>query len=115
MPATALDLMDSLAIAEAVNREDAKIAAAINKVLPEIARAINTVADALRGGGKLGYFGAGTSGKIAILDATDCPQTFGIDESRFVFDVVDIIDTHRYAIYPHDIVYGIGKSKPKVF
>lgn len=82
MPATALDLMDSLAIAEAVNREDAKIAAAINKVLPEIARAIDTVADALRGGGKLGYFGAGTSGKIAILDATDCPQTFGIDESR---------------------------------
>ena len=43
---------------------------------------------------------------------------FGIDESRFVVDVVDIIDifdTYRYAIYPHDIVYGIGKSKPKVF
>lgn len=76
-----IDLMDSLEIARCINREDAKVAAAISKVLPDVARAIDLAAEALRNGGRLGYFGAGTSGKIAILDATDCPQTFGIDEN----------------------------------
>lgn len=76
-----IDLMDSLEIARSINREDTKVAAAVNQVLPDVARAIDLAAEALRSGGRLGYFGAGTSGKIAILDATDCPQTFGIDEN----------------------------------
>ena len=74
-----IDLMDSLEIARSINREDTKVAAAVSQVLPDVARAIDLAAEALRSGGRLGYFGAGTSGKIAILDATDCPQTFGID------------------------------------
>lgn len=76
-----IDLMDSLEIARSINREDTKVAAAVSQVLPDVARAIDLAAEALRSGGRLGYFGAGTSGKIAILDATDCPQTFGIDEN----------------------------------
>lgn len=76
-----IDLMDSLKIARSINREDTKVAAAVSQVLPDVARAIDLAAEALRSGGRLGYFGAGTSGKIAILDATDCPQTFGIDEN----------------------------------
>ena len=76
-----IDLMDSLEIARSINREDTKVAAAVSQVLPDVARTIDLAAEALRSGGRLGYFGAGTSGKIAILDATDCPQTFGIDEN----------------------------------
>lgn len=75
-----IDLMSPLEIAQAFNNEDLKIALAIQQVLPEIAKAIKTIGEAFQNNGRLGYFGAGTSGKIAILDATDCPQTFGVSE-----------------------------------
>ena len=71
-----LDLKSSLAIARTINAEDAKVAAAVKRSLPEIARAIDWIADALRTGGRLIYVGAGTSGRIAALDAVKCPPTF---------------------------------------
>ncbi len=71
-----LDLKSSLAIARTINAEDAKVAAAVKRSLPEIARAIDWIADALRTGGRLIYVGAGTSGRIAALDAVECPPTF---------------------------------------
>lgn len=77
-----IDAMDAYHLAEAINNEDKKIADAIALVLPEIAEAIEAISQSLSQGGRMGYFGAGTSGKIAILDATDCPQTFGIDENQ---------------------------------
>ena len=55
-----IDLMDSLKIARSINREDTKVAAAVSQVLPDVARAIDLAAEALRSGGRLGYFGAGT-------------------------------------------------------
>lgn len=73
-----IDLMDSLQIAQAINNEDKKIADAIAKVLPQIAQAIDAVTDALQKGGRLAYFGAGTSGRIGILDASEMPPTFGV-------------------------------------
>lgn len=76
-PATAnLDTESALKIAETINHEDAKVAAAVKKALPQIARAIDWIADALRQGGRLIYVGAGTSGRIAALDAVECPPTF---------------------------------------
>ena len=75
-----IDLMSPLETVTALNREDKKVAAAVERALPEIADAVKLIADAFKKGGRLAYFGAGTSGKIAILDATDCPQTFGIAE-----------------------------------
>lgn len=77
-----IDVMDTSHIAEAINNEDKKIADSIALVLPQISKAIEAIYQSLIHGGKLGYFGAGTSGKIAILDATDCPQTFGINEEQ---------------------------------
>ena len=71
-----LDTMSALEIATVMNREDAKIAAAIRKALPQVAKAIETVAERLSKGGRLIYVGAGTSGRIGALDASECPPTF---------------------------------------
>lgn len=73
-----IDLMNSLDIVSAINNEDKKIAQAIEKVLPHIAQAVDLIVDAFNNGGRMAYFGAVTSGRIAVLDAADCAPTFGI-------------------------------------
>lgn len=81
-PATAnIDLMDSTEIARTLNNEDKKVALAVEKTLPEIGQAIETIAQAFQKGGRLAYFGAGTSGRLGVLDASECRPTFGVDES----------------------------------
>src|SRR5882762_11141182 len=71
-----LDTKSALEIARIINHEDAKISAAVKKALPEIAIVIDTVARSLRDGGRLIYVGAGSSGRISSLDASECPPTF---------------------------------------
>ncbi len=71
-----LDARSALEICRIVNAEDAKVAAAVERALPEVALAIDRVARALSDGGRLIYIGAGTSGRIAALDAAECPPTF---------------------------------------
>ena len=79
-----LDKKSSLEIAGVINAEDATVALAVTRALPQIARAIDLVAAALRHGGRLIYVGAGTSGRIAALDAVECPPTFGTDRVQFI-------------------------------
>jgi N-acetylmuramic acid 6-phosphate etherase len=74
----ALDTMSALEIARIINAEDKKIASAVEKALPQIAQAIDAIAHALANGGRLIYVGAGTSGRLAALDASEIPPTFGI-------------------------------------
>ena len=71
-----LDTKSALEIARIINHEDAKVASAVRKALPEIAIVIDIVARALRDGGRLIYVGAGSSGRIAALDASECPSTY---------------------------------------
>ncbi|WP_155592595.1 N-acetylmuramic acid 6-phosphate etherase [Lysinibacillus cavernae] len=73
---TNLDLMSIAEIVKLMNEEDKKIPQAIAKVLPEIEQAITVVVHALSNGGRLFYVGAGTSGRIGLLDAVECPPTF---------------------------------------
>lgn len=76
---SALDTKSALDIARIFNREDKKVAAAVEKALPQIGQAIDAIADAIGKGGRLIYVGAGTSGRIAALDAAECPPTFNLD------------------------------------
>lgn len=76
---SALDTMSALEIARVFNREDQKVATAVEKALPQIAQAIDAIADAIDKGGRLIYVGAGTSGRMAALDASECPPTFNTD------------------------------------
>lgn len=79
---TGLDIKSALDIARIVNQEDAKIASAVKKALPETALVIDMVARSLRDGGRLIYVGAGSSGRIAALDASECPATFSTDPQQ---------------------------------
>lgn len=76
--ADAIDAMSSLELVSLMNREDVRAAQAVESQLESIASAVDALADRLRGGGRLHYFGAGTSGLIAALDASECPVTFGV-------------------------------------
>lgn len=71
-----LDTLSALEIARVINREDHKVAVAVERALPQIARAIDAIAEAIGSGGRLIYAGAGTSGRLAALDAAECPPTF---------------------------------------
>ena len=73
-----LDTMSSLEIVSLMNREDALIPEAIRPHLPEIAQAADMARDVLRSGGRIFYLGAGTSGRLGVLDASECPPTFGV-------------------------------------
>ncbi|MGD0841871.1 MAG: N-acetylmuramic acid 6-phosphate etherase [Candidatus Acidiferrales bacterium] len=72
-----LDLRTTVGVVRAMNSEDARVAPAVRRALPAIARAVDAIVEALRGGGRLFYVGAGTSGRLAALDAAECPPTFG--------------------------------------
>jgi N-acetylmuramic acid 6-phosphate etherase len=79
-----LDCKSSREIVRLINAEDKKVAAAVERVLPQIARAVDVVVAALRRGGRLIYVGAGTSGRIAALDASECRPTFNTDRVQFI-------------------------------
>lgn len=82
---TGLDLKSSFDIAQIINEEDRKVAAAVQRTLPQIARGIDWITDGLEKGGRLIYVGTGTSGRIAALDASECPPTFNVPSSTVQF------------------------------
>jgi N-acetylmuramic acid 6-phosphate etherase len=75
-----LDRMSARAIVHLMNREDRKVATAVQKQLAAIARAVDAIVQAIQSGGRLIYVGAGSSGRQAILDAAECPPTFGVSQ-----------------------------------
>jgi N-acetylmuramic acid 6-phosphate etherase len=76
----ALDTKSTAEILRIINREDRKVAGAVSKVIPQIARAVDLAVDALSRGGRLVYLGAGTSGRLGVLDAAECIPTFGTEQ-----------------------------------
>jgi N-acetylmuramic acid 6-phosphate etherase len=80
-----LDAKSSLEIARIINKEDGKVARAVKRALPQIAKAVDLIASSLQRGGRLIYVGAGTSGRIAALDAAECPPTFNTDPKTVQF------------------------------
>ena len=73
-----IDIASSFEIAKMINTEDKKVAYAVDAQLEEIASAIDLIAEKILNGGHLLYFGAGTSGRLGVLDASECPPTFGV-------------------------------------
>ena len=71
-----IDTLSPLEIVTLINQEDMKVAPALQKELPHIARAVSLIEERLQGGGRLFYFGAGTSGRLGVLDASEIPPTF---------------------------------------
>lgn len=71
-----IDSLSTIDMMTTINQEDAKVALAVQQVIPQIAQAVDVIADAIRQGGRLIYIGAGTSGRLGILDAVECVPTF---------------------------------------
>ncbi len=69
--------LDTLSMVNVINQADSTVAGAIQAVLPAIAQVVDAVAECLKQGGRLFYIGAGTSGRLAVLDSAECPPTFG--------------------------------------
>ena len=82
-----LDRLSTLEMLAVINREDTTVAQAVATQLPALARAVDAVAEALRGGGRLIYVGAGTSGRLGVLDASECLPTFGVTPDQ-VFGII---------------------------
>ncbi|MFD8224589.1 N-acetylmuramic acid 6-phosphate etherase [Streptomyces massasporeus] len=124
-----IDRLPTLDIARLMNGEDATVAGAVAARLPRIAAAIDAVAERMARGGRLVYAGAGTAGRLGILDASECPPTFNTDPSRVVGliaggpdamvtsvegaeDSRDLAraDLETLALTPDDTVVGISAS-----
>ncbi len=112
-----------------INAEDQKIALAVSKVLPQISKAVDTVTKSFKTGGRLIYAGAGTSGRLGVLDAAECPPTFGVSpamvrgiiaggRATLVRSREGVEDDRRSAeseidklkVAKHDVVLGIAAS-----
>ena len=73
-----IDVSSTLALVEMINKEDKKVALAIEAQKQQIADAVDVISQNIEKGGHLLYFGAGTSGRLGVLDASECPPTFGV-------------------------------------
>ncbi len=121
--------MSSLELIRLMNREDKKIAPAVAREVPAIARAVDEIVRSLRNGGRLIYVGAGSSGRLAILDAAECPPTFGVSRKtvqaliaggrRAITDAVEGAedsvrnaekDLRRAKLSRKDVVAGVAAS-----
>jgi N-acetylmuramic acid 6-phosphate etherase len=129
-PASAsIDVMSPLEIVQTMNAEDATVAGAVACEAPQIARAVEEIAARLRRGGRLVYIGAGTSGRLGVLDASECPPTFSTPPemvasviaggptalTRSIEGAEDDpeqgrIDAARIGIGPADVLVGIAAS-----
>ncbi|CAM5795188.1 MULTISPECIES: N-acetylmuramic acid 6-phosphate etherase [Brevibacillus] len=124
-----LDQLPVREILQVMNDEDKKVPYAVEDVLDQVADAVEIIVDSLQNGGRLFYFGAGTSGRLGILDASECPPTFGTDPEliqgviaggpsamiRAVEGAEDSEelgeeDIHKYNVTGKDVVVGIAAS-----
>ena len=124
-----LEKMSTRDLLTNINTEDHKVAVAVQLVIPQIEKLVDAVADKMRSGGRLFYIGAGTSGRLGIVDASECPPTYGVPHGL----VIGIIaggdsairkavefaeddaaqgwkDLQTYNIHSNDVVVGIAAS-----
>ena len=124
-----LDQMTPAELAAVMNEEDGNVVKAVKEVIPEIATAIEWATESLNRGGRIIYMGAGTSGRLGVLDAVECPPTFGVSpdlvvgliaggEGAFVKAVEGAEDSQTLgvqelkdlALNKNDIVIGLAAS-----
>jgi N-acetylmuramic acid 6-phosphate etherase len=124
-----LEKMDTAELMLRMNQEDQTVADAVKLAIPAISALVDAVADKMKNGGRLFYIGAGTSGRLGIVDASECPPTYGIEFDRvigiiaggdtairraveFAEDEMNQawLDLTEWKIQPNDVVVGIAAS-----
>ena len=81
---TDIDFASTSEILQIINNEDKTVPLAVEKELPYIEKAVDKIVEAFKNGGRLLYFGAGTSGRLGVLDASECPPTFGVSDDLVI-------------------------------
>ncbi len=126
---TAIDSLSALEIVHLMNSEDAQVATAVSNESVPIAQAVDLIAERFRQGGRLFYFGAGTSGRLGVLDASECPPTFSTPPEMVVGIIAGghaaltraiegaeddpnqaAIDLHDHGLNSKDVLVGIASS-----
>lgn len=124
-----LDDLSTFEILKKINEEDKKVAASVEKELNSIEKAVDIIAHAFKNGGRLFYVGSGSSGKIGVMDASECPPTFGVDDSMVQGiisggnnalsgwlegteddEALAVKDLHEKGVNKKDVVVGITAS-----
>ncbi|MEO6814951.1 MAG: N-acetylmuramic acid 6-phosphate etherase [Ginsengibacter sp.] len=124
-----LEQMSVLEIIKGINKEDFEVAAAVKKALPQIEKMISAVSERMIDGGRLFYIGAGTSGRLGILDASECPPTYGVPQGlvigviaggqKAIINAIENAednegqgwkDLEAYGVNEDDVVIGIASS-----
>ena len=124
-----IDRAGTMEIVKLINEENYNSVTAVEKALPEIAKAIDIVTEALENGGRLVYMGAGTSGRLAVADAAECPPTYGVDYNTVIAVIAGgektlvraaenqedsgeagVADLKAKDLKPCDVVMGISAS-----
>lgn len=124
-----IDIASTKEILEMINDEDSSVASAVRKEIPNITKAVDKLVESFKAGGRLFYFGAGTSGRLGIVDAAECPPTFGVEPEmvqgiiaggqKAVFKAQEgaednpengVIEIVNRGIKPPDVVCGIAAS-----
>jgi N-acetylmuramic acid 6-phosphate etherase len=124
-----LDLLPTIELLRLINREDARVPLAVEEALPSLAAAVDAIADRLRAGGRLVYVGAGSSGRLAAVDAAECGPTFNVADGTVLAIVAGGIgalataqeaaeddgkagaaDIDRAAVGPTDAVVALSAS-----
>lgn len=124
-----LDSLPTLEMVTKFNDQDATVAAAVRRTLPQVAQAVDAAAASLQEGGRLIYMGAGTSGRLGVLDASECPPTFGVPHGLVVGVIaggpgallkavegaeddaqLGVSDLQALKLTPQDMVVGLAAS-----
>lgn len=124
-----LENMSTHELLSNINQEDQKVALAVERVIPQISALVEVIVTKMKSGGRLFYIGAGTSGRLGILDASECPPTFGVSHDKVIGLIAGgdtairkavenaeddtqqaIKDLQSYTINENDVVIGIAAS-----
>lgn len=109
-----IDLLSTIDIVRKINEEDKLVALAIEDELPNISKAVDIIAKQFLVGGKLYYFGAGTSGRIGILDASECPPTFGVSPDVVQGFIAGGDKAIKLAVEGAEDNYELGEKDAKI-
>jgi N-acetylmuramic acid 6-phosphate etherase len=122
-----VDTMPTIEVLRLINAEDERVAAAVAEVLPQVALVVDQAVATLRRGGRVHYFGAGTSGRLAVLDAAELPPTYGIELGLFIahnagglgalYQSVENVEDDAMlgagdagSVHPGDVAFGVAAS-----
>jgi hypothetical protein len=113
-PASAhIDTLSTADMLRVINQEDARVAEAVREEIPNIAKAVDAIVRAFSDGGRLFYIGAGTSGRLGVLDASECPPTYNVPADLIQLDPASFPQLYFYSAVAHYNMHDLGDAEKR--